>query len=721
MSSTTKRILVIVVIALIVVGGLLLLWLWYLNKQASQTSESSGNSGTSANVAVSPNQSSAGYTSGVTVGSSTAPSSGGLAQSGNGIYQSPSYSAGGGASSGVGSPTYTIPSNPYVSFVPATTTAVGAQWIPGGGTPFNPTPINTINSSNPAGSGSIFHPTNNGSTINNGTGSLSLLLAGVGVSAAACSGVLGEIAAAQTGGVAAGALTAIPKVAELEAIPKVALTVPVSDASAELNLTTISTLKASSNALQVSNTTRDDFLSCMARYAARIALQQITASVVNWIDTGFQGSPTFVQNYQQFFANVANQAAGAYLQGSSLAFLCSPFQLQIKIAVAQAYANANAVQTSCTLTQVSNNIQNFINGDFSQGGWAALLSFTGAPANNPFGAYLVASGGLANALGIAQQNAAQNISPEGFLNMQQISCPAIQTQAYQLPGNTFQGTGLNGSVVPGSYVPASVTNSATFSANTGTSCPLTPQQQQEGCTCKTTTPGSVIAASLNKQLGVPTDELNAAQNFDQIISALMTQLLSKGLQGGISNLAGQNGYQSNFLTPGQQQAATDAQTLLQQLQNSTFIAQEDGGIQQNDITNIQNAQGQLQTLVNCWGSAASSTTFSTAQQTEAASNEAAAQAQIDSLQTQVDSYNNQITQINSSIATLEQLQTQVLNASSDSSVQNAQNTFNSDQASGLILTNTDLATAQADESTLQTQMATLDQNTSTQLEQCYAF
>src|SRR3989344_1283862 len=150
---------------------------------------------------------------------------------------------------------------------------------------------------------------------------------------------------------------------------------PVSD----VPLTVVSTANAVSNAtdlaLPTGDIARDNILSCLARAVARAMLQQITISTVNWINSGFSGSPSFISNYQQFFTNVADQAAGSFIQGSDLAFLCSPFRLQVRIAVAQAYLR---YAPSCTLTDVTSNIQGFMN-DFTQGGWPAYLSFTTAP------------------------------------------------------------------------------------------------------------------------------------------------------------------------------------------------------------------------------------------------------------------------------------------------------------------------------------------------------
>jgi hypothetical protein len=83
------------------------------------------------------------------------------------------------------------------------------------------------------------------------------------------------------------------------------------------------------------------YLDCLVKSIAQAAVDQITRSVVNWINSGFNGQPSFVQNFNQYFANVADQAAGEFIKGSALSFLCSPFASQIKIAIAQSYANRN--------------------------------------------------------------------------------------------------------------------------------------------------------------------------------------------------------------------------------------------------------------------------------------------------------------------------------------------------------------------------------------------
>ena len=53
---------------------------------------------------------------------------------------------------------------------------------------------------------------------------------------------------------------------------------------------------------------KESCLDTIAYTAAKIVLAKITQSTLNWINSGFQGSPTFVQNPGSFFASIANES-----------------------------------------------------------------------------------------------------------------------------------------------------------------------------------------------------------------------------------------------------------------------------------------------------------------------------------------------------------------------------------------------------------------------------
>jgi hypothetical protein len=64
--------------------------------------------------------------------------------------------------------------------------------------------------------------------------------------------------------------------------------------------------------------------------------------------------------------------------------------------------------------------------------------------------------------------------------------------------------------------------------------------------CETQTPGSVIADTLQKQLNVPAEELELANDINAVINALVTQLISQMLNGGLKALSGSSQGQTSF-------------------------------------------------------------------------------------------------------------------------------------------------------------------------------
>jgi len=417
---------------------------------------------------------------------------------------------------------------------------------------------------------------------------------------------------------------------------------------------------------------------CLVKTIAQAAIDQITRSVVTWINSGFNGQPSFVTNFNQYFANVADQAAGEFIKGSSLSFLCSSFAPQIKIAIAQAYASRNSAAT-CSLTKVTNNVNGFLRGNWSAGGWGGLLQFTTVPTNNPYGAYAYAQAGLNSSIGSAQANAKSNVSAGGFISLQKETCDTVP-----MKDST------------GEVVGSTKTN----------------------CKRVVTTPGAVIEESLKKTLvNTPIDGLNLAQNINDIIKALTNQVMIKALYGGLGNSLGV----TNPLAPAiDQQASTQAQALLAGLQASLNYAGQYASVQQGSIADIQNSQSGLNSAFNCWSTAASSTT-SAAGQAQAAQKAAEANAAQTTLGARVDAYNNEITRANTSLALIQNLQSQVYFAATPQDVAAAAQTIAAANSQGAFFSQADVTTAQQNRATLQAELAARNQATTASLTECRAF
>ncbi len=416
---------------------------------------------------------------------------------------------------------------------------------------------------------------------------------------------------------------------------------------------------------------------CLTRTLGRLAVQAITDSTVDWINSGFDGQPAYVQDFGQFFGKVADQSAGEFIQSSDLAFLCSPFQLQVKIAIAQSYANRKSSSAgSCTLTGVTSNINSFLNGNFSDGGWPAFLELTTVPSNNPYAGFVQGQIMLGNKIVYDTNNAKDSISPGGFLSQTQKSNCKIRT--------TKDPDG-------------------------------TSRKEEYGCTYKIVTPGSVIEDSLHTAMDGQLDSLQLGESIDQILGALSNQLITKLLYNGLANVSPSDDFTDKKST-------SKAQTLMETLGNSVSSAQQYAGVKQRTISDIQAAQQNLATVADCWSRVASSTTLSGDKVAQGSAGFASAVANITSLQSQITQINDKITSANSTITKLQELQTDLLLATVAKDVDTVQSSYNAIKSTDTphLYDATDVTNAQQDRQSIQSQVTTLNQSTATQLTQCHA-
>ncbi len=207
-------------------------------------------------------------------------------------------------------------------------------------------------------------------------------------------------------------------------------------------------------------------LDVIAWKLVNLVLEEMIESTTRWVNSGFQGSPAFIEDLSGFLEDLADRVAGQIIWESGLAFLCSPFKLDVQLALDIQYRESKRFEAQCRLSDVVDNMEGFFSGDFLAGGWDGWFEMTLTPQNNPYGALL--EGQAAIAVGI--QNA----------------------QGEQLTIANW-GRGFLG---------------------------------KEVCdpVCHTVTPGSVIETQLNKTLGLPADRLTIADELDELVGALLGQL-----------------------------------------------------------------------------------------------------------------------------------------------------------------------------------------------------
>ncbi|MCL5781951.1 MAG: hypothetical protein M1459_01165 [Patescibacteria group bacterium] len=372
---------------------------------------------------------------------------------------------------------------------------------------------------------------------------------------------------------------------------------------------------------------KDFTLDRIATMVARQILHQMTVSVVNWINSGFEGNPSFITNPEAFFLDVGDQLTGAFIaQTGVLSRLCSPFNLDIRLALALGQSQLVDQRYACTLSTVINNAKNaranvtltsspngatlgdimsgdvlsnpnqvsingnsvdatkaFLEGDFSQGGWEGFMALTMDPRNNPSGAYLMAQADLQSRIEArkGQLNSELNRG-SGFLSWKK--CDTITELN---PGATSNSYYLSD---PRYTVDMHKDGSATVKY------------------CQTQTPGSVISSSLQKQLGSTVDELDLANNINAIIDALVSQLVTKVLTNGLASVSSTAGGRVSFTNQIQANTQTmvQQQTIYTQTQAANITTQsieavnQYKGIYDQAVNIMSESANRLETARNCF-------------------------------------------------------------------------------------------------------------------------
>lgn len=335
--------------------------------------------------------------------------------------------------------------------------------------------------------------------------------------------------------------------------PARAVAVPVSD----LGAVPLMTYNAGMNGTNAINSTQNWLktwiLDPMVSAMGTAILSRVTESIVNWINNGFNGSPSFITDPASFFGNLADGLIGDFIFGSQLGFLCRPFQLQIKLALGY-NSNSSAYRPQCSLTQIINNVNNFANNPVSVNisgnvtqtktyytNYQQLISAMENPQNNVFGGFVIAQADLRSQLSTQQQRQDQQLAwGRGFLSFKKC------TQWSNTPTSSSGAT----QDMSQEYAP---------SADTST------DSSKPTCTAsEITTPGAMIVDQLNFSLGSQQRKLEVANSLNQIIGALMNVLVQKILTSATGLLgATSNGYTNSYSN----QQAFDA---LQQQMDATY-------------------------------------------------------------------------------------------------------------------------------------------------------
>lgn len=231
-------------------------------------------------------------------------------------------------------------------------------------------------------------------------------------------------------------------------------------------------------------------------------IEYVANSTIAWIQGGFEGNPSFVNNPEQFFKDLANVEASAFLQelayGTLGLNICEPFRAQIVLTIArnhvgnqQGYGGqggysqggfgggGNIGYGGCTLDDIKGNLEGFLGGNFESGGWDSWFQISQIDSNNPYSTYFNLQAQLDGAVNKKKTLAQQELNwGQGFLSFRKCD-------------------------------------------------EKTPKEKQSDCPI--TSPGIVIQSQLEKTLGLAKDRLVLAEKFDQVITAVVNELINTAL------------------------------------------------------------------------------------------------------------------------------------------------------------------------------------------------
>lgn len=275
----------------------------------------------------------------------------------------------------------------------------------------------------------------------------------------------------------------------------------------------------------VSITLKETLLDCLFWGFKNALIQEITGSTTQWVQSGMNGNPAFVQNVGAYLRSVADREAGKYIQDVA-PFLCSPFRADIQLQLNLLYKNASGRgpigigNSSCTLTESVENIDAFLAGDFNAGGWAGWQAMFDNPQNNPYGAYFEARDELTLRISSASGQETKKLEfGNGFLSKEVQDCYVPLPEDQAGPPTPYDETQVG---------------------------PPPP-----GMVCdppRIVTPGAQIKTSLEQAFGVNLDQIATADEFNEIFNLIAAWLISDILtqDGG---LAGYNPEETEHSSP----------------------------------------------------------------------------------------------------------------------------------------------------------------------------
>lgn len=432
----------------------------------------------------------------------------------------------------------------------------------------------------------------------------------------------------------------------------------------------------------------------LAKSVANAVATQMKNNIVTWINSGFEGNPAFITDLEGFLLDIGDTVAADFIQtldSETQSLICSPWRTDIKYSLTISYYSSTSGRPTdrCSLDEIFANaerLDKFLDGSFSDGGWTGWFKLTTKPHNNPYGSYLQVQDELnAKILGKTVREKDSLGWSSGFLSKK-----VCDDEVFTYVRDSGLSAGDYDVVEEG--------------ADAG---------------CIVVTPGQSINSSLSDVLGSDLRDLELADEFNEIVSALVTQLAKEvitGPNGLLGTSRPQAGSRESFLdrvgaTQQQQSQTATTATAEQRLQQAIGNENQFKDIQTDSLQRITALDAALRPLEACLATKSILDPQFTASFTFASTTRAF-------ITTSTATINSAITTSNSALTTLTQLQGDIGTAQNTAALQAILTTLQNLEASNTVHNGQDVvaATRSSTEIVRRTESATTE--TGTRLSSC---
>ena len=296
-------------------------------------------------------------------------------------------------------------------------------------------------------------------------------------------------------------------------------------------------------------------------------LKNFVQSIVNFIDTGFDGVAAFVTDTSKFFKDIVYTVVGDFiLNDPALDSVCESFKNTTRVSLSSRYKTftdkikcAFSYTTADGSTSSSTDTSSFTSGGDSSDSasyWSNYLQVSTIPQNNPIGAEVLARQEMEERVEAAKKEAEQEATwGNGFMPWKDCT-------------NSTTGETASSYAALDAKANAGGNRSGTNATMSGPS----------NTTCVTKTPGSIIANKMGWADSSSLRQLELVEDFNSITYAdANTSLLTNLGAIGTGGLTGQNTSTTNASDTSDQTTWEDILNYLEELDSSTTTTGDNGG------------------------------------------------------------------------------------------------------------------------------------------------